>query len=1056
MRGGTAFGVIAAACAVVAACSSKSSEPEPTAPAATRAMSGVLATIDARLPRTRRALHGLMSNAAHDLSVRLPARAGDPLRITHASRPSIWVEVLAADVQDVAGVLEDDATIFAEARPATDIVLAVDGQRVEELRVLRSERAPTSARYHLLLGPDVAGLRAREGRIELLDANGRVALLADPPFAIDAKGTRRDLEVELDGHTATLSIDTKDLRFPIVVDPGWTTVASMKVARTQHGLVGFGTGKALAAGGVGPAGGLSSAEVYDATANTWTLVASMPNTHDLPGTAVLNDGSIVVCGGYTAPSTGTCNRYNPTANTWSSAGNAGLSGINAQLIVLASGNVFTLAANGNTALYNASANTWSGIAGMLSPDRSLARAVKLPTGRVLVAGGRGGGFPSAATNYYDEGAGLSAGPAMKAGHDDFGMVLLSGGSVLAADGAAELFNPTAGTWATTTAGGVSGLVYAAPLANDAAMFHAGSAAIFDNKTKTWHSVPNIVSRSNAPIALLTGARVIVAGGGTPSAALSSAELFVQGSLGEGCTVSGACLSFFCVDGVCCDTACTGTCQACTAAKRGTGTSGTCGAIANGNDPDLECPTSSCAAGVETKPQDCNGAGACRTNGTIACAAGYSCNGATCATTCASDANCATTHYCAGTACVAKKDNGVSCTAVNQCKSGNCVDGVCCDTGCTGTCNACSAAKKGSGTDGTCAAIAADTDPDNECTMDVAYPNSCGADGACNGMSACRAYAKTGTVCGVTTCAEGKVNGRICNGTGTCDTASTACSPYACGATSCKTTCTADSDCAADAFCTTTGACTPKRSNGETCAVSRECSSGTCADGFCCNAACTGQCESCGEPGNEGKCVPVTGKPRGKRPACTSEGEACGGTCNGVTATECKYPTTECGSSCADGIQKSRVCNGAGACLAGDEKACVAYACDPAGKCRTTCTTDGDCAAAYHCSEAACIPGGKCSDDNSASIAPGGAVTPCGAYRCDPTPGTCRSSCTSSDQCAPAYLCSPTTKSCEPAPAAADDAGCGCRVATPASPASWAWLVGLAIYAATRRSKTRRH
>src|SRR5439155_181355 len=50
-----------------------------------------------------------------------------------------------------------------------------------------------------------------------------------------------------------------------------------------------------------------------------------------------------------------------------------------------------------------------------------------------------------------------------------------------------------------------------------------------------------------------------------------------------------CQSFNCADGVCCNSACTGTCQACTAAKKGSGSDGSCGTIGNGLDPDNECP-----------------------------------------------------------------------------------------------------------------------------------------------------------------------------------------------------------------------------------------------------------------------------------------------------------------------------------------------------------------------------------------------------------------------------------------------------------------------------------
>ena len=72
-------------------------------------------------------------------------------------------------------------------------------------------------------------------------------------------------------------------------------------------------------------------------------------------------------------------------------------------------------------------------------------------------------------------------------------------------------------------------------------------------------------------------------------------------------------------------------------------------------------------------------------------------------------------------------NGTACIVGLVCQSGFCVDGVCCNSACTASCVACSAAKKGSGADGTCGTIAAGTDPDSECSGGT--PN-------CNGAGGC--------------------------------------------------------------------------------------------------------------------------------------------------------------------------------------------------------------------------------------------------------------------------------------------------------------------------------
>ena len=120
---------------------------------------------------------------------------------------------------------------------------------------------------------------------------------------------------------------------------------------------------------------------------------------------------------------------------------------------------------------------------------------------------------------------------------------------------------------------------------------------------------------------------------------------------------GECASGFCTDGVCCGDACGGACKSCAVA----GSEGTCTNLGSGTDPANEC------AGALS----CNGAGAC------------------------------------------ELPEGDPCSGNSACGSGFCVDGVCCADACAGLCLACSAAKTG-GANGTCAPVAAGTDPDTEC------------------------------------------------------------------------------------------------------------------------------------------------------------------------------------------------------------------------------------------------------------------------------------------------------------------------------------------------------
>ncbi len=160
----------------------------------------------------------------------------------------------------------------------------------------------------------------------------------------------------------------------------------------------------------------------------------------------------------------------------------------------------------------------------------------------------------------------------------------------------------------------------------------------------------------------------------------------------------------------------------------------------------------------------------------------------------------------GTGGTPGKTNGMTCKGPGECSSNFCVDGVCCESACTGPCVACSNAKTGQG-DGNCRAEPAGQDYDGDCP--TTPMNSCGSTGqGCNGSGQCKKWA-AGTVCDSTVTCDASfssvIPGKICNGSGTCQAApgqscnGFLCSTNASGA-SCGTTCTDDSSCVSGGFC----------------------------------------------------------------------------------------------------------------------------------------------------------------------------------------------------------------------------------------------------------------
>ena len=157
--------------------------------------------------------------------------------------------------------------------------------------------------------------------------------------------------------------------------------------------------------------------------------------------------------------------------------------------------------------------------------------------------------------------------------------------------------------------------------------------------------------------------------------------------------------------------------------------------------------------------------------------------------------------------------GATCSGDGECLSTHCADGVCCDVACKGgSCDRCDLPSSR----GTCS-VAPLGDPGTS--------PPCGAGYTCDGVNA------------------------------------------AC------TSCAADAACAPAFYCGIDGTCVPRRAQGEACNTQidckspdcRVCTTGACVDGVCCESACAGQCQACDVL--VGTCRPISGRPHGNRSPC---------------------------------------------------------------------------------------------------------------------------------------------------------------------------------------------
>jgi hypothetical protein len=248
-------------------------------------------------------------------------------------------------------------------------------------------------------------------------------------------------------------------------------------------------------------------------------------------------------------------------------------------------------------------------------------------------------------------------------------------------------------------------------------------------------------------------------------------------------------------------------------------------------------------------------------------------------------------------------NGAACQLGTECGSGFCADGVCCESACSGTCEACNIDK------GKCVAVPDGQDPQKECLPeprpdagiaqepDATAPIGDGGDGcdggttpeggveddggagqihipdggfvsmdekcagSCNGNRACK-FPKGEVTCGTKFCNTSTQAGRFaCDGKGRCELAMETCKSFSCEGEECRVDCTEQNDCQSTHFCNQQGKCQAKLSDGVGCSLPDQCTSGFCVvengAGVCCNSGCGtaqfGPGATCKRAGAQGQC-----------------------------------------------------------------------------------------------------------------------------------------------------------------------------------------------------------
>ena len=269
----------------------------------------------------------------------------------------------------------------------------------------------------------------------------------------------------------------------------WTKTGSPSQTSARYSATRLPDGRVLVVGG----GENHVAEIYDPSTGRWNATADIIHRRDLPASALLGDGRVLVVGSSLEGSE-TGDLFDPASGTWSDTTD-------------------------------------------LTRPRIQPSSISLPDGRVLVVGGEGESDSAQSAEIFDSATGTwTATKPMQVHRANASLALLRDGKVLAAGGfagdraslghTAEIYDPATDTWTATGDMHASRVFVPTTVLPDGRVLIVGgedevTGDIYDPASQTWTStgpVPPLPGDYLVAIALPDGS-VLVTGGGQKSAVL---------------------------------------------------------------------------------------------------------------------------------------------------------------------------------------------------------------------------------------------------------------------------------------------------------------------------------------------------------------------------------------------------------------------------------------------------------------------------------------------------------------------------------------------------------
>jgi WD40 repeat protein len=329
-----------------------------------------------------------------------------------------------------------------------------------------------------------------------------------------------------------------------VVSSGFRPTGAMGTARTAHTATVLKDGRVLVTGGgscfysMGPVCPLDSVEIYDPSVGKFSATGKMSVTRVYHTATLLNNGQVLVTGGYSA----SADLYDPASGRFAATEGMSVSRTYHTATLLADGKVLIAggeSTNGVVAsaeLYDPATGTFT-TTGTMTMARSAHTATLLANGKVLLAGGwNGTGGATSTAELYDPATGSFTRTGSMAGPREYHAAAPLGNSgVLVAGGdsghwtslsSAEVYDVATGKFTITGSMMIARApIFLIPFVNGKVLVSGNydfTAELYDTASGSFTQTGSMAEgRWDTAAVLLQDGRILVTGGSD----ISSAELY---------------------------------------------------------------------------------------------------------------------------------------------------------------------------------------------------------------------------------------------------------------------------------------------------------------------------------------------------------------------------------------------------------------------------------------------------------------------------------------------------------------------------------------------------